>query len=39
MTKVVLAATSGPLAYLVRVLAGQLAVMGATWAGWLLGRP
>lgn len=38
VTKVVLAATSGPPAYLVRVLAGQLAVMGATWAGWLFGR-
>jgi uncharacterized membrane protein (DUF4010 family) len=36
-TKVLLAATSGPRAYLVRVLAGQLAVLGATWAGWLLG--
>ncbi len=38
VTKVVLAATSGPPAYAVRVLSGQLAVLGATWAGWLLGR-
>ena len=36
-TKVFLAATSGPRAYLVRVLAGQVAVLGATWAGWFLG--
>ncbi|HEY3587343.1 MAG TPA: DUF4010 domain-containing protein [Myxococcaceae bacterium] len=37
VTKVVLAATSGPPPYLVRVLAGQVAVIAATWAGWLLG--
>src|SRR5215468_1574994 len=37
VTKVVLAVTSGPRAYLLRVLAGQVAVVGATWAGWLLG--
>jgi len=35
VTKVVLAATSGPRPYLVRVLAGQLGVLVATWAGWL----
>jgi uncharacterized membrane protein (DUF4010 family) len=38
VTKVVLAATSGPRAYLVRILAGQLAILAATWAGWLLGE-
>ena len=37
MTKVVLAATSGPRPYFLRVLAGQAAVLAATWAGWLLG--
>jgi len=37
VTKVVLAATSGPRAYLLRILAGQLAILAATWAGWLLG--
>jgi uncharacterized membrane protein (DUF4010 family) len=37
VTKVVLAATSGPRAYLARILAGQLAILAATWAGWLLG--
>src|SRR5262249_2595986 len=36
-TKVVLAAASGPRGYLVRVLAGQLAMLAATWGGWLLG--
>jgi len=36
VTKVVLAATSGPRAYSVRVLAGQVAVLVATGAGWLL---
>ena len=35
-TKVMLAATSGPRPYLLRVLAGQLALLAATWAGWLL---
>lgn len=38
VTKGLLAATSGPRPYLVRVLLGQGAVLGATWAGWLLGR-
>ncbi len=38
VTKVVLAATSGSRAYLLRVLAGQVAVLGSTWCGWLL-RP
>jgi len=38
LTKVVLAATSGPRSYLLRVLAGQVAVLSATWGGWLL-RP
>jgi len=38
VTKVVLAATSGPRAYLLRILAGQLAILAATWAGWLLGE-
>ena len=37
VTKVVLAATSGPRPYLLRVLAGQVAVLAATWVGWLLG--
>jgi len=37
VTKVVLAATSGPGAYSLRVLAGQVAVLATTWAGWLLG--
>ena len=38
VTKVVLAASAGPRNYLLRVLAGQVAVLGATWGGWLLGR-
>ena len=38
LTKVVLAATSGTRPYLLRVLAGQVALLAATWAGWLL-RP
>ena len=38
VTKVVLAATAGPRPYLLRVLGGQVAVLGATWAGWLLSR-
>jgi uncharacterized membrane protein (DUF4010 family) len=38
LTKVVLAGTAGPRPYLVRVLLGQLLVLGATWAGWLAGR-
>ncbi len=38
VTKVVLAATSGPRGYLFRVLVGQAAVLGSTWAGWLLSR-
>ena len=37
VTKVVLAATSGPRPYLMRVLGGQVVVLAATWAGWLLG--
>jgi uncharacterized membrane protein (DUF4010 family) len=37
-TKVVLAATSGPRPYLLRVLVGQVAVLAAAWGGWLL-RP
>jgi uncharacterized membrane protein (DUF4010 family) len=37
VTKVVLAATSGSRAYGVRILAGQVAILAATWAGWLLG--
>jgi uncharacterized membrane protein (DUF4010 family) len=37
VTKVVLAAASGPRAYLVRVLAGQMAMLATTWGGWLLG--
>jgi uncharacterized membrane protein (DUF4010 family) len=37
VTKVALAATSGPRPYLLRVAAGQVAVQAATWAGWLLG--
>ena len=37
VTKAVLAATSGPRPYLVRVLAGQVALLAATWGGWLLG--
>lgn len=37
VTKGFLAATSGPRPYLLRVLAGQLAVLVATWGGWLLG--
>lgn len=38
-TKVVLAATSGPRPYLLRVLLGQAVVLGSTWAGWLVSRP
>ena len=36
-TKVALAGTAGPRPYLLRVLGGQVAVLAATWAGWLLG--
>jgi len=36
VTKVFLATTSGPRPYLVRVLGGQLAVLAATWGGFLL---
>ncbi|HZW90443.1 MAG TPA: DUF4010 domain-containing protein, partial [Myxococcaceae bacterium] len=39
VTKVVLAVTSGPRPYLLRVLAGQVALLAATWAGWLLEGP
>ena len=39
VTKTVLAATSGPRPYLVRVVAGQMAVLAATWGGWLAARP
>src|SRR5262249_24322193 len=37
VTKVALAATAGPRPYFLRVLGGQVAVLAATWVGWLLG--
>jgi uncharacterized membrane protein (DUF4010 family) len=38
LTKLVLAGTSGPRPYFLRVALGQAAVLAATWLGWLLGR-
>jgi uncharacterized membrane protein (DUF4010 family) len=38
ITKVVLAALSGPRTFVVKVLAGQLLAVGGLWVGWLVSR-